>query len=549
LARDTIGLALSGGGFRASLWALGALLHLEDAGVAGRVTTVSSVSGGSISNGVAAFGGEYGGTDEPIRNSAERLISLAADDGLVLFGPATNRYVRTLLTFAGLVASSLVATILSLAAVLLPGLIDSLPFATRFVSVLIGVSLIIGFALVDWGVAVKARRRDEVFRGIVVLAIVAGVLLAAASVIGWLVFSNRMGVTVLVASLAVSLAITAMLVGQRSVKVERALASELFSKDGKAIRLADLADRRVLHVFCATELQSGIHAYFSPRFVYSFRFGHGHPGPLPLARAVQASAALPGGFRARRIPTAPFRLQRVAPQDEPHAGRNDPMVLLDGGVYDNMGVSWFVGLDQRRRTWASAGRPLDGLADPGNLLVVNASTGWEWRAMTAEGGLLRELGVLGRVQDVMYKTTTRPRRHHLVREWQLLDRCSLPGTRGAIVNIDQSPWELAASVAASEKWGEAAERTIAALEQLRAAGGPSRDHWREIAFANATEPTTLRSLGREVSQRLVWHAYILTAIASHIFLAVPLPSPLPRPNELLNIDTAKPTLNAPTWYQ
>ena len=43
-----IGLALSGGGFRASLYHLGLLRFLRDAGALSQVTHITSVSGGSI---------------------------------------------------------------------------------------------------------------------------------------------------------------------------------------------------------------------------------------------------------------------------------------------------------------------------------------------------------------------------------------------------------------------------------------------------------------------------------------------------------------------
>src|SRR5262249_2680870 len=43
-----IGLALSGGGFRASLYHLGLVRFLRDAGILSRVSQVTSVSGGSI---------------------------------------------------------------------------------------------------------------------------------------------------------------------------------------------------------------------------------------------------------------------------------------------------------------------------------------------------------------------------------------------------------------------------------------------------------------------------------------------------------------------
>jgi len=52
--KGSIGLTLSGGGFRATLFHLGAIRRLNEFGIAARVTTVSSVSGGSILNGFLA---------------------------------------------------------------------------------------------------------------------------------------------------------------------------------------------------------------------------------------------------------------------------------------------------------------------------------------------------------------------------------------------------------------------------------------------------------------------------------------------------------------
>lgn len=50
----TLGLTFSGGGFRATFAALGALRYVADAGLLGSVRYVSSVSGGSIANGLLA---------------------------------------------------------------------------------------------------------------------------------------------------------------------------------------------------------------------------------------------------------------------------------------------------------------------------------------------------------------------------------------------------------------------------------------------------------------------------------------------------------------
>ena len=49
-SRQHIGVCLSGGGHRASLFGLGALLYLIDAGKGGEISAISSVSGGSLTN-------------------------------------------------------------------------------------------------------------------------------------------------------------------------------------------------------------------------------------------------------------------------------------------------------------------------------------------------------------------------------------------------------------------------------------------------------------------------------------------------------------------
>jgi NTE family protein len=51
---NLIGLAMSGGGFRATLFHLGALIRLNEFGYLPKLDRISSVSGGSITNGLLA---------------------------------------------------------------------------------------------------------------------------------------------------------------------------------------------------------------------------------------------------------------------------------------------------------------------------------------------------------------------------------------------------------------------------------------------------------------------------------------------------------------
>ena len=57
--RHGIGLCLSGGGFRAALFHLGALRRLHELGILAKVWTISSVSGGSIAAALLATGAEW----------------------------------------------------------------------------------------------------------------------------------------------------------------------------------------------------------------------------------------------------------------------------------------------------------------------------------------------------------------------------------------------------------------------------------------------------------------------------------------------------------
>jgi NTE family protein len=99
-----LALAFSGGGFRATLTALGTLRFLADARLLPQVRYVSSVSGGSLANGLFASGYEdlaakdFGADaldDQVIRPFVERITSHSLTMGLVLniwrvLGPGTR---------------------------------------------------------------------------------------------------------------------------------------------------------------------------------------------------------------------------------------------------------------------------------------------------------------------------------------------------------------------------------------------------------------------------------------------------------------------------
>ena len=79
---NSVGLSLSGGGFRATLFHLGAIRRLNEFGILPKLTTVSSVSGGSILNGFLASR-----LDTPLSN------------GITDFDNSTSKKVRQFCSF------------------------------------------------------------------------------------------------------------------------------------------------------------------------------------------------------------------------------------------------------------------------------------------------------------------------------------------------------------------------------------------------------------------------------------------------------------------
>ncbi len=76
-----LGLALSGGGFRASLYHLGLLRFLRDAGLLSQVTHITSVSGGSIMAAHLALNwGRYTGKAEEFEAAASELLTFVGLD-------------------------------------------------------------------------------------------------------------------------------------------------------------------------------------------------------------------------------------------------------------------------------------------------------------------------------------------------------------------------------------------------------------------------------------------------------------------------------------
>jgi predicted acylesterase/phospholipase RssA len=430
-ASDTgggIAVALSGGGHRAALFGLGVLMYLVDAGVNAKVSSVSSVSGGSLTNGYVAQAVDYGSsTPESFRPVAARVSGQIAR-GTLWATPLTWVYVVTLIALTG--------------AVLI------VPWFLPIHVALQVVVLVVGLLVVAWFAKLR----------------------------GWI--------------------------------CARAFARTLLNRDGKPTRLRDV-HQKVAHVFCAADLHTGEHVYLSGGFACAYRYGVGSAGNVWLHDAVHASAAYPGGFPARRLPTAPHEFTGAA--DENAKGTSH-MVLVDGGVYDNMADEWALGVRDRNQRWPDHAA----FAEPTELVVVNASAAMGWNSLRSLSiPLVGEALTVKRDVDVLYDTTTSTRRRWLVDRFEN----DIGRMRGALVHIAQSPFRVPQLIVESLP---PADERVARARAVLAALGTSEARWREVVTTTRGVKTTLSKLGEESSARLVEHGYVLALANLHVHLGYPL---------------------------
>lgn len=466
----SLGLALSGGGHRAALWALGALACLADSGRSRYVQHVSSVSGGSITNGYVGLKVRYDTID---------------GDGFV------DQVVRSL------------APVLAKESTLLDHPVAKLATLSMAGGALGAVGGAAGLALAAFGVASIAPAA---------LAAIAGV--SGATAVG--IFRRR------------------------GELCRMSFDRQLFHGAG----LDKLGDGKVEHVLCATDLQFAEHVYLSGRFVYAWRLGVGEPKPLSLAAAVQASASFPFGFPARVVSTRDFRFQYNAriPDEPPRVP--EVLALIDGGVYDNMADQWLVGLSRRLKPDAPQRSEDPGVArqradllrtrlvhpaPPAEILVINASPAYPRADFRRSWlGVREEADVAVRVLSAMHDNSTSQRRQSLVNRFREGENDPTGRKmRGALVHVATTPLAAIDDVGPSGT-PEQRARTRDALDFVRGASDVDaadlETHWRHIARTSGEVGTTLWALGIPAASQLLHHAYVLTAVQSHVYLGHPLPS-------------------------
>jgi hypothetical protein len=317
------------------------------------------------------------------------------------------------------------------------------------------------------------------------------------------------------AALVLALAAAWVIFGQRSERTERAIDVELLG--GRWTTLADVAVKKpsVHHVICATKIQGGVSFFFSNRLVYGWNFGGStSPCPLPLATAVQASCGAPAAFRARRLPVGDLGMKPGSGPAGP--GTVGALVVIDGGVYDNMADEWEYNFRGRLRSFPElATVQPNGAASP---VVVNASAGWRGLRPITGNGFRVELAGLLRAPSIQYDVSTSHGRRAL---FQMFTLSAVREVDGAFVQIGDNPYQTVRSwVPLPETEPDAAgarvARALAYLEKLEV-GEEERG---KGARRCASVSTTMKPLEDGLCADLLERGYVLTLVKAFVVLGL-----------------------------
>jgi predicted acylesterase/phospholipase RssA len=488
-----LGLALSGGGVRATLFSLGVLIGLIETNCHRRVRCIASVSGGSILNAAMAHGPTLCNLDsvEKFRPLASQLASSLAWSGVFAWSgrnlAATSWF---LLRLGGRVILPLVIPALYM----LGMAVDAIKKA--------------GF----WETLVETLRknwywlRDFTWQHPLV---VIGTLLA------WVM---------------VAFFLTRGLLQEAEY---RSLISKIADPEHRQKPLTvdqwgqepSPGNEGVMHVLVATDLLSGAPLYFSREFIYCAPYGWSRPrdvkNKIKTSVALYSSAAFPAVFPPKRI-----RLRTLNFQNGESSGVLPRSVrLVDGGVYNNLGTDWFSVLEQQRKPplWPFGEiKVIPPKIERQNVVVVNAG------APSSDMHRLLPYNTIPRIMSVLYDNTVRPR----------ID--TLHNRRLPLIDIAESPITLAerlkeqvtairdtdapGSTLGDEVKGAPNGALGRAEALLKTLNGKTPEFWADLGHHTAGTATKLSRAGERAAARLMLHGYLSSLVLFHVVFGAKLPS-------------------------
>lgn len=481
-----LGVTLSGGGVRASLFALGALTYLVDSRECERVTAISSVSGGSITNGFVAQRCDFQCVQASEFDRIAAQLAKAITTGLI-----SKRFVIATYGFLGV--GVILITLVTR---------SRWPFG---VPVWLDVLLIILFGAL------------LLLRGRLLLYLFQRQLFSQAPV------QPKRPEKGMVHGIAPDELVR--LTPKRKPYLRHPNPSSLPST------LGDIASG-VAHIFCATDLNASMPVYFTNigSHFYSPAWGGAEPkkaGQISVASAVRASAAFPGGIPPMRLdvhrlgvsPTAIQSLtlwQQLVFRDV----KKPPSILYlaDGGVWNNLGTDWF-----NPSTASLVLTAVDAQPECKELLVVDASAptaakprlGWFWLPYAAE------VLLLFRVWEVSYASTVNARVEDLESRASSEVRSETRRERPLLVRMldpvsKSIKWPLLAWRGDPDHWSGRWSAWLA-LKRLFSAQIPSKRlvvrGLARLHERTALVPTTLFRIPPEVAVQVLLHGFVSTAQA------------------------------------
>jgi hypothetical protein len=521
-----IGVCLSGGGHRASVFSLGALLYLVDVDRHRDVQAISSVSGGSLTNAFLA-------TQESPFSSID---------------PAT--FEKAAAAFAHRIAGSprWWWAALTIHLILFVWWLSQLPS-------LLGLQPACWHAQAIYGVAVLLCARTVSYRSggsfwawwgtwVYVSVLLPGLVLLFASWFSAFPWKSCVLLTALIC----------VIFRCCNLVADRAFRHMIRNLGGaRRVRLRDIhaAPR---HVFCATDMETGKHVYFSNDLLFAPRLGVGTPGKLSVGTATQVSANFPVAFPYRRLNPDGHDFRLLAPCS------TWQLVLSDGGVCDNVGLTWFSEastrvFELRQRLEVICGgdalwhrqtipdevqnRVFEQMRameqQPDMLICVNSSAPYSTRKVWfSRIPILAELASLVDVQAVMYNRLGIQLAHQLRRKF-----LSEPLT-GTMVSIEEDPDTITVLAASKpdalpgiknyygipsgmlDRYHDAAEQILErSREGAQELHRKNTQRLHSLADRSRKTATTFRPLGIEATAEILEHGYLTCMANCHLLLGFP----------------------------
>jgi predicted acylesterase/phospholipase RssA len=538
-----VGIALSGGGHRATLFALGALLYLADAGLNAGVRTIASVSAGSIANAYLGltkpgFRTQTSETfEEHVRSLAVRLA------GNRSWWTATWAAVFMMVVWFFFVACFtaldegwrwrvLFPMVLMLATAVLAGPQSGGSLWAWRGTWIWFVLLVVSFAPCIWLWRIVHRQEFRVAlsrafgidSGSTWPSVVARAVVALASIVFVATVFRTRG----------------YVLGE---SLKRIICSKQYGHGGPLLsEMTPDTD----HVICATEMHAGNHAYFARDFVYSRAFGLGTHGGLRVHQALRASASFPLVFPFCVQDTKRFDFRFAEPQACPpqrvHGQRaSTRMVLSDGGLFDNMGEGWQIESSERADRVQELSEPnaddevsnwiekLRALARC-PLVVIDAEPLPFWDSMKgATRPVVGEYSAITKTFSILYKNATS------VRARELRARFAASNPDGVVIALAETPDQAARFDGDRGPQHGSTERGARAKQAARYLAEHIDEDVTTFTEKSMKSGTYLTPLGGAHAAHLLYHGYLQAMITLHVAVGSELLDPAPKFDEFVRL--------------